>query len=491
MDRIRFFIFNEAVSQEEIYLWRILLGCFREPLLPNLRGLAIVFSTGSDFPSEIFGVVPNALKSLHTDVRSLGYGLDYGLRQAMMFYNMFMVRGGTAEAISHRGPSCPHLLSVMASFTDLTSLRFIHSKHSCNSEMHDFYVSCTISLPQVVERLPSLISLQIDLGVFEHASTSFYVGDSIALEHIHLTGNPKELQAFISRNKCSTLQSLSLGIYPTSTYATNLWRFLCGKAAANFPSLRSFTVESGGEKEVACPPIVINDLMLLFSLSLSTFALKRIPHILYPYDVAELSKGWPNLRNLTLVSCGNRPDPAILVPLSEFHCLRSLTVRLDFRALSEGPGSCRSMPRWQSLLEDLTIVDPGSSLPSTMEGMFELACALLRLFPNILTISSNPEFGSDQTHGMQKFVTIYKSMVQTLSQRGYPPVDALPPVAASPPLIHHISTTPATSANVVMPSLTIAAPLVTHTSRSAPQKFTEKIKEIFQNLMGYGRERSQ
>ncbi len=336
-----------------------------------------------------------------------------------MFFKMFKSRGGTAETISYKGPPFPHLLHVLVSFTDLKHLRVVHSGFQVDLQnTHNIYLSShtsAISPLRLMERLPSLTTLKIDLQFLRLTDKPFFLGDHNALENIVLSGGFNELKAFVSENRSHSLRSLSLGV--PSTFKSNSWRTICVRASENFPSLRSFTVEGMGT--ITCPPIAIRDITPLFSLPLFTFALKGIPHRLNTHNIGEIYKGWPNLRNLTLVSRQKFLEPAILVSLSEFHRLRTLTVRvnLGIRNTVEDLKSHATSPQPQSWLEELILVDPDSSLPSTIEGKFDLAHALLGIFPNLLTISSNPEFGSDQNHDMQKTLTVYNGIVFRISSQ--------------------------------------------------------------------------
>ncbi len=360
----------------------------------------------------------SSLRIVQTD-----FGTSRKGSKALMFYTMFVSRGGSAEAIMFKGILSESLLLVLASLTNLKSLQVIDPDPS----RYDDFEVCFAPLPQLVKQLPSLRSLHLRLG---YRRVEPWLGGHVPLEHLHLTGTADSLKSFVSYNKSHFLGSLLLKVDSDDTH--DLWRCLCETTATNFPFLKSFTLET--VKESDGTPLVMNDLAPLFSLPLSAFALKYVPHGLNMPDIVKLSRSWPDLREFTFVSDEAPFDSAILLPLSQLHKLRSLTIRVSLKRIGilfEVDQFCQpTLPQSQSLLEELIIVDPELSLPSTVQERFDLVDALLKLFPKLLTISSNREFGSqkrnnysdskfvsDQDHSMQEIITTHKVIVSREAAR--------------------------------------------------------------------------
>lgn len=366
-------------SQREITLWAELSQLLDSPgpLLPNLQRLDLSFQQSVVSDESLMLLLPFTLQSITTTLRC---DSPQPVSEATLtIYRTLASRQAALEAISCHETVHPDLFSTLTSFPTLNSLSITH-ENKIISHKSD------ITIQELVERLPSLTSLRVDVGIFPPPTSYPAVSlDQCKLRNMELTASQEDFLRF-PHSRFFHLETLTLHVHPTKVL---IWEILFEKVAQTFPNMDTLTIDV--PERVECPTLRISDLGAFLSRHMATLQLKHVPYHLVSQDLITMLKKWPFLRRLALSGHGAIFDPLTLVAISQSRHLRFLSLRIDCMSLIHFPPDPPPSP--QKALREICLISP--TWTSTLKNAAILARNFRSIFPNLKIVNAEGAIVSD------------------------------------------------------------------------------------------------
>lgn len=385
LGRIRAF-HTSAKKESERALWPILIAWFwkNKPLLPKLQKLSVDFN--EEFPDPFqylaFMVPPKLEHIVMADMESFGH--------TMTFYQLLLSQGCSPAFVEYCGDvALPHSITLLTNLHTLVVWGpYKHARHNS-----------PFSLPELLNQLPSLKHLDIDLETLRiQASAPLDPFQHLALETVLLQGTTEELQPLLPfAIVCPSVKDFSLEV----RWNTNLtWRFLLQQVVAIFPNLKDLTLQVPDSANA--PQLVSSDLHKLLSQSMESLFMEDIPNKLSQRDLQHMFLVWPNLHTFALTG-GTIPFHAeTLLSTFTYQNLYTLHLPLDFIPIASTlicPLATQKNP-----LRELWVAEP-TKFPSVLKEKVALAQNLLILLPELRSVKTADRELTDETTDLQIIIT--------------------------------------------------------------------------------------
>lgn len=243
-------------------LWPILIAWFSkdEPLLPNLQELIVLFL--DDFATS-YHYLPLMLSPRLKSISTSGANCSTHL---IAFYQLLLSRGCSPAEVEYIGDLfLPPTLIFFEGLSTLVVLGpYEHATHTS-----------PFSLLKLLQQLPSLRHLEIDLGTLRmHSTNPLDSFEHLSLETLVLEGTTSELLPLLSVDvTCPLVKKFSLKIQHKRKLA---WAFLSKKLSSFFPNLCELTLHS--LTTVGVPWLGLLDIDLLLSHPMRLFTFIGVPN---------------------------------------------------------------------------------------------------------------------------------------------------------------------------------------------------------------------
>ncbi|KAF9447002.1 hypothetical protein P691DRAFT_151643 [Macrolepiota fuliginosa MF-IS2] len=385
--RIRYFN-SVKPSAKESTLWQFLksfLAC-GDLLLPNLQRLEMDWRDAFPSVAQLTLFISPFLKRFHISSDSSEAKADPVLQ-------LIESRGCELTNFSYCAQFTPDLFSRIGSFRGLHGLWLYQP-------IGDVRRESPISAPELLDHLPSLQRLMVPLGAFPaHTNQSYHD----MLQYLHISGNPEELQLFLSNGiKSFGLESLVVSF--EGSYLNYSWKRLCEAVMESLPNITSLNIEIISN---IGPRLCFPDLSVVLSKPLEFFSLCGVSHNLTPSNLNMMAKAWPNLTTLVITRDLHAAfDASALILLADHPRLDYLVLRLNLQSLltllpTSNRPSC-------SNLRFLSMYYP-EAYPSHLRQMIILAQNLVDLFPRVVGVDVLLGLPDDTRGNLQELVRALKS----------------------------------------------------------------------------------